>query len=348
MKDAMVAQAHDPDQLREARGPWFEELEIGQEFTDAPALTLTQGHAAVHQAILGDRMRLPLDATLAEAVAGRSPLAHPGLVWDVAIGQSTLATQNVRANLFYRGLVLRRLPIIGDTLRTKTTVEALRQNSTRTGRAPTGLAVLRMTTIDQLDRTILDFWRCAMIPLDDDSLDTGHADDVDSVGVPIRDGQLDTAVTEWKLGLAATSAESSVRFADLRVGQRWRIVGGDVVSSAAELARLTLNVAAVHHDREVGRGRRLVYGGHSIGLALAQACRALPNLLTVVAWRGCDHTGPVYEGDTIHSVLAIERLTPLSYGGGLVELRSQASAVGDGGGEDLRPVLDWRFVVVLA
>ena len=31
-------------------------------------------------------------------------LAHPALVSDVAIGQSTLATQRVKANLFYRGL----------------------------------------------------------------------------------------------------------------------------------------------------------------------------------------------------------------------------------------------------
>ena len=41
---------------------------------------------------------------------------------------------------------------------------------------------------------------------------------------------------------------------------------GDVVSSAPELARLTLNIAATHHDSRVG-GRRLVYGGHTIGLA---------------------------------------------------------------------------------
>ena len=48
---------------------------------------------------------------------------------------------------------------------------------------------------------------------------------------------------------------------------------GDVVSSAPELARLSLNIAATHHDSRVG-GQRLVYGGHTIGLALAQATRA--------------------------------------------------------------------------
>ena len=43
-------------------------------------------------------------------------LAHPALVSDVAIGQSTLATQRVKANLFYRGLTFHRFPVIGDTL----------------------------------------------------------------------------------------------------------------------------------------------------------------------------------------------------------------------------------------
>ena len=75
-------------------------------------MTLTAGTAAVHQSILGDRMRLPLDA---DAVRTRSPgrpppLAHPALVCDVAIGQSTLATQRVKANLFYRGLTFSPVP----------------------------------------------------------------------------------------------------------------------------------------------------------------------------------------------------------------------------------------------
>ena len=54
-------------------------------------------------------------------------------------------TQRVIANLFYRGLVLRRAPLIGDTLRTTTEVVALRaeQRARRTA-PPTGLAVLRI------------------------------------------------------------------------------------------------------------------------------------------------------------------------------------------------------------
>jgi acyl dehydratase len=100
-------------------------------------------------------------------VTDRSPLAHPALVWDVAIGQSTVVTHHALANLFYRGLVLHRHPLIGDTLCTSTEVVGLRQNRPKPGRHPTGLAVLRIRTVDQLGRPVMDFWRCAMLPLGD-------------------------------------------------------------------------------------------------------------------------------------------------------------------------------------
>ena len=113
-------------------------------------------------------------------------------------------------------------------------------------------------------------------------------------------------------------------------------------TSAPELARLTLNVAATHHDGRVG-GQRLVYGGHTIGLALAQATRLLPNLVTVLGWESCDHTGPVHEGDTLHSELRVNGAAPLPDGrGGVLKLRSLVYAVG----EPDRQVLDWRFTAL--
>ncbi len=116
----------------------------------------------------------------------------------------------------------------------------------------------------------------------------------------------------------------------------------DVVSSAPELARLTLNIAATHHDWRVG-GQRLVYGGHTIGLALAQATRLLPNLVTVLGWQSCDHSGPVHEGDTLYSELHVEGAVPLPDGrGGVLNLRSMVYAVG----EPDRQVLDWRFTAL--
>jgi acyl dehydratase len=359
-------------------GPYFEDLAVGQEFGGAPGVTLTSGLAAAHQAILGDRLALATDHALCRAVTGGAPLASPSLVWDLAIGQSTVVTQHVKANLFYRGLAFRRTPRLGDTLRTLTRVVALKQNRPRAGnergRAPTGLAVLRITTVDQARRPVLDFWRCAMLPLRDQNRQTGHADDLDSVGSSADPESPRELVSGWRLDWFAEQA-AGPRLAGLRAGQSWTVPGGDVVSAAPELARLTLNVAIAHHDAPAAGGRRLVYGGHAIGLALAQATRSLPSLVTVAAWDGCDHLGPVHEGDTLRSTITVEQVDPLPAGGGLVHLRSlvRAEAPGEDGGigwpagriapsglgwpgaanpphegSAPRDVLDWRYIAVVA
>ena len=123
----------------EAGGPYFDDLVVGQVFDWAPSMTLTSGAAASHQAILGDRLRLALDSELAHAVVGSTGrLAHPAFVCDVAIGQSTLVTQRVKANLFYRGLTFYRYPIIGDTLFTRTEVVGLRQTPPSRDARPPG------------------------------------------------------------------------------------------------------------------------------------------------------------------------------------------------------------------
>ncbi|MDT5132309.1 MAG: hypothetical protein QOE41_1620 [Mycobacterium sp.] len=323
-------------------GPYFDELQTGQVFAGAPAMTLTPGLAAVHQSILGDRLRLPLDAELAAAVTGlTAQLAHPGLVCDVAIGQSTLATQHVKANLFYRGLMFYRFPAIGDTLFTRTEVVGLKKNSAKPGRAPTGLVALRMTTIDQADRLVLDFYRCAMLPLSSGAGpgDADHADDLSKVGADPAPPP--SAVDDWN-GEVFRERIPGPHF-DADLAGTVLHSSADVVSSAPELARLTLNVAAVHHDSRIS-GRRLVYGGHTIGLALAQASRLLPNLATVLGWQSCDHTAPVYEGDTLYSELRIDSAEPTD-NGGVLGLRSLVYAVSESQDEP-RQVLDWRFTAL--
>ena len=101
-------------------------------------MTLTEGLAAAHQAVVGGRLPLAGAHLLSRQVLGDGVLAAPNLVWDVAIGQSTVATHTVVANLFYRGVVFHRAPRLGDSLRTVTEVVGLRQNSRRPGRPRPG------------------------------------------------------------------------------------------------------------------------------------------------------------------------------------------------------------------
>ncbi|WP_280418397.1 MaoC family dehydratase [Nocardia carnea] len=323
-------------------GPYFDRLSIGQVFEAAPTVTLTDGLAAAHRAIVGNRLRLTLDRSLAATVAG-GPVAHPGLVTDIAIGQSTLATHHVIANLFYRGLRLHRLPLIGDTLSTTTEVVGLKSNSIRPGRPATGLAVLRISTTDQHGRTVLDFHRCAMLPIDPavDPAEVTRTDDLSTIG---ESNTADWAVPEGIDLDAYRSAVPGPHFDPSLAGVRFTS-SGDVVSSAPELARLTLNIAATHHDERTSATGRLVYGGHTIGIALDQAARALPNLVTVLGWQSCDHTAPVAEGDTLTSDLYVEGTSILPTGGTL-DLRSVVFSHR----RDAPPqqVLDWRFTALFA
>lgn len=327
------------------RGPYADELSVGQVFDDAPAVTLTEGLAASHRGIVGNRLRLALDRDLASMVTGSPGIISPALVWDVSIGQSTAVTQHVKANLFYRGLCFHRFPQPGDTLRTVTTVEGLRENTRKEGRPPTGLAALHIVTRDQYDRTVLDYWRCAMLPLSSLDATVDRHDDLGAIGRPPTRAELAAPVESWLLATYRDKVPGP-HFDDLEVGLSWVVEGRDVVSSAPELARLTGNLAAVHHDAVAAGGRRLVYGGHTIGLAFHQATRALPALVTVSGWEGCDHTGPVHEDDALASTLTVTGLEPLPDGGGLVDLRSVVTARGADG--EVRPALDWRFTAVLA
>jgi citrate lyase beta subunit/acyl dehydratase len=312
--------------------PYFDDLRVGQVF-GAPGLTLTAGHAALHQAVVGDRLRLALDAPLFAAVTGAPGLlAHPQLVCDAAIGQSTEPSGRVLGNLFYRGLACRPVAV-GTTLRTRTEVVALRSASR--GR---GVAALRVTTTDADGQAVLDFWRCPLLP----SRASGgaeHADDLDALGQDVNARALVPA--GWTLE-PLRAAPLGALFGDLVLGAH-RVEAGDTVTGAPELARLTLNVAMTHTDPAGGaHGRRLVYGGHVIGIAAAHVTRVLPDLATILAWHSCDHLGPTFEGDVLRTVVELTALEALD-DGGLVHFRARTSAQG-ADGTDPREVLDWRAV----
>lgn len=321
-------------------GPWFEDLAPGQEF-DAPAVTLTEGLATLLHALTGDRLRLPLDHHASRAITGAErPLAHPLLAINVAIGQSTAPSQRVKANLFYRGLVVRRPVHLGDTLSTLTRVVASRQNRAQPGRPATGVVALEITTRNQHGDEVLHFWRCPMIPCRDADADTGHADDVASVGKDVTPEDVAAVVPPWNT--AATGHWRGRKAADLEPGMKFAIEARDTVTSAPALVRATLNLAMAHTDARLSYlGDRLVYGGHTISLAFAQATRALPNLLTLLAWEACDHTAPVVENDRIRSDVTVLEKRPLP-SGALLKLQAESWAA-RGEPEKEQRVLDWRF-----
>jgi acyl dehydratase len=328
-------------------GPYYEDLAVGDVFDSAPAVTLTAGHAALHQAIVGDRLRLSLDQQLSAAVLGvAGQFAHPALVCDMAIGQSTEVTGRVVANLFYRGLVLQRPVMIGDTLTTRTEVVGLRDNAPKPGRRPTGMAVLHMTTVDHEGRPVLDFHRCAMLPMRSEDARPGHSDSTDAFSAELDMTALSALASSFDL---ARYRERCPGADDLAAGARFAVENGTTVTGAPELVQLTLNLAGAHTDpRRGSHGRRLVYGGHTIGVAAGHLTKAVPDLVTIAGWRSCDHVGPVYEQDVLTSAITVEDTTQLA-SGSLVDFRVTVAAHRpDTVSTEPAPVLDWRLVGVMA
>jgi 2-methylfumaryl-CoA hydratase len=329
-------------------GPWFEDFSVGDEFADAPTVTITEGYTAIHQAMFGDRMRLPLDNALCYDVMNqKATVVNPSLVANIVIGQSTYASQRVMGNLFYRGLVF-KLPVsIGDTLNTTTRVVALRQNRIKEGRANSGMVALEICARNQFQEEVMFFWRCPMIPCKNPQADTGHQDSFDQIPEHLDMDSLLVTQLDWDTDIIADIP--GLHFQDLNPGTRFEVEARDTITAAPELVRLTLNMAMTHTDaRRSVYGKRLVYGGHTISMAAAQLSRALPNLVTIVAWHSCDHLAPVFEEDILRSEITVGEKYPLN-DGGLVDLRVEVlaerfDARSDQQGTDEVKVLDWHLV----
>ncbi|MCB1692183.1 MAG: hypothetical protein KDI19_05415 [Pseudomonadales bacterium] len=324
--------------------PWFEDFEVGNEYSDVPSVTLTEGHAAIHQAIFGDRLPLTLDRPLCRRVTGEDRLlANPSMVCNFAIGQTTIPSQRVMGNLFYRGLVLRQPVFIGDTLTTRTKVVALRQNKAREGRAASGMVALEMHVTNQAGDTVLFFWRCPMIPCRDPAAQTGRNDDFDMMPSEVSLDALRAAVPRWQVDPAPAIGN----------GDRMRVEARDTVTLAPELVRLTGNLAMTHTDaaRSV-YGKRLVYGGHTISIAAAQLSRAVPGMVTILGWYHCDHVAPVFEEDILRSEVILESIHEAGPGTiGVVHVETFADrgpeSPAAASGNDIK-VLDWRLAILMA
>ena len=325
-------------------GPYFEDFTVGDQFS-APAVTVTSGMAACYQAISADRLRLPLDHELAKNVTGKpAPLAHPSLVLNLVNGQTTYASQHVKGNLFYRGLIHRCPVYIGDTLNTVTKVVGLRQNKIKPGRPGTGMVALEMETRNQHDEVVLRYWRCPMIPTRDPDADTGLSDDFDWMPNSFDDDDLGKAMpADWQLA-PLRSTITGLKPLNLDIGTEYEIAGKDTVTSAPELVRLTLNIAYAHSDASRSYlGKRLVYGGHTIALAHQALTRAFPAMIGVIAWESCDHLGPVLEEDIIGTNFVVNNIRDFGARGKLYEVTAKCTALRrEGGKSTSQEVLDWR------
>lgn len=313
-------------------GPYYEDFVVGATLPALPSVTLTEADNVLYRAITGDQHLLTSDVDRFRAAAGPgAPLANPGVVMHYAMGQTTMATRQAIANLYYRSVRMLRPVRLGETLHTVTTVLGLRDASPK-GDQHRGKVWLGITA-STADGPVVSFERCALIRARGATA-PGHATDIPGASDPIALADLVAHVPIWDLAVLPHCEwlDGVSRTDPLR----------DHVDLAAPFARLTFNQAAVHRDHTTtADGRRLVYGGHVQGLAQASLTRMMPSIAFIVAWDGCDHVGPVHEGDLLEF-----RHTPLerhSAGGGqLIRFEIVGSIVD---GADRTEVLRWTPVV---
>jgi 2-methylfumaryl-CoA hydratase len=285
-------------------GPFYEDFVLGATLPSLPPVTLTEADNALYRAITGDQHRLTSDTPLYRAMAGANgSLANPGLVMQYSIGQTTMATRQAIANLYYRSVRILRPVEVGETLSTVTTVLGLSDSAPK-GDQYRGKVWLGITTVGS-GGPVVAYERCALVR--GQRPGPGHATAIPGPSEPTPLGDVQSSVPDWDLaGLPVTQWESGeARVDPLR----------DHVDLAAPLARLTFNQAAVHRDNTLAAdGRRLVYGGHVQALAQASLTRMLPGLATVVAWDGCDHIGPAHEGDLLQFRHTLIEVAPAGSG----------------------------------
>ncbi len=317
-------------------GPYYDELSVGHVFPQLPPVTISEADNLAYRMITGSEHRPSADATLYQAITGSAgKLISPGLVLQYSIGQSTSATRRAIANLFYRGVLLKRQVEVGERIETTTTVLGLADSRPK-GDLNRGKVLLGIESIGD-NGPIASYQRCALLPCRRDA--PGHSDDVGSATSEPAPDYVGAIPANWDLSHLAET--------DWVVGEERADTMWDHVDLAPALARMTFNQAIVHRAAAyTAYDTRLVYGGHVIALAEASLTRLLPGFGTLVGWGQCNHTGPAFEGDTLsfrHELTASE---PTENGRLLTFHTHGYREIGDTLGEtESVEILDWVSVI---
>ena len=314
-------------------GPYYDDFEIVMMIPPLPAVTMTEADNVAYRMITGDQHFASADCDAYQSISGSTNrLVNPGLVMQFAIGQTTNATRKAIANLYYRSVRILRPVEIGETITTTTKVLGLSDAKPKDGQHR-GKVWLGIETSGD-GRPAVQYERCALVASRSGS--PGHASDIPGPSDPAPLEDLAALVPEWDLsGMPITPWELEETRTDAM---------RDHVDLAPSLARMTFNQAFVHRDASASiYGQRLVYGGHVQGLAQASLSRMLPGSATIVAWDGCDHVGPAFEGDLLEFRHELKEIFPVA-GGRLMRFEIRGTTMNEHGSAD-SDILVWTPIV---
>ncbi|NRB03057.1 MAG: MaoC family dehydratase [Rhodobacteraceae bacterium] len=281
-------------------GRFFEDYMLGEVIDHAVPRTVGAGERALYHALYPARHALYSSDLFAQTCGlSESPLDDMA-AFHVVFGKTVPdISLNAVANLGYaEGRWLR--PVwSGDTLRSRSEVIGLKQNSN----GKTGVVYVRTTGENQRGETVMSYVRWVMVrkrDLDAPAPET-HVPDLAKV-VPVEDLVIPEGLNFE--GYDFTLAGEPHRWGDYAVGEQIDHVDGVTIEEAEHMmaTRLWQNTAKVHFDTSARPdGSRLIYGGHVISMARTLSFNGLANAQMIVGLNAGAHANPCLAGDTVRA-----------------------------------------------
>jgi 2-methylfumaryl-CoA hydratase len=321
-------------------GRYFEDFGIGQHLVHAVPRTLHGGDISMYIALTGDRHPLAASTELARSLGFQREVLPDLLVFHVVFGKSVPdISHNASANLGYADVRFLRPVYPGDTLVAETEVIGLREVSS--GEA--GVVYVRTRGVNQKGQEVLSFIRWVMIPKRDKTAAKGvnQVPSLPAVVTPERLPVPDVMNLQRFSDLAWAMPPGGL-WDDYDMGERLDHPDAMTIEEADHMnaTRLYHNTAQVHFDQiamEKSRfGKRLVYGGHVISIAMALSQNGLGTALRIAAWNGGAHVSPTFAGDTLRAFTEVVEKAELRKDLGALRLR--LSAVKNVSADDLPSV----------
>ncbi len=278
---------------------------MGQHLVHAVPRTLHGGDIAAYMALTGDRHPLASSTELARSLGFQREVIPDLLVFHVVFGKSVPdVSHNASANLGYADVRFLRPVYPGDTLLAESEVIGLREVSS----GDAGVVYVRTRGTNQKGQEVLSFVRWVMVPKRDPNAAKG-VNNVPQLPAMVTTDRLPVpeAMNLQRFPDLAWAFGSTARWDDYEHGERIDHPDAMTIeeSDHSQATRLYHNTAQVHFDArtmsESKFGKRLVYGGHVISVAMALAQNGLQTQLRLSAWNGGAHVAPTFAGDTLRA-----------------------------------------------
>jgi 2-methylfumaryl-CoA hydratase len=291
--------------MKVSTGRYFEDFSIGQHMVHAVPRTLHGGDISTYISLTADRHPLASSTELARSLGFQREVMPDLLVFHIVFGKSVPdISHNATANLGYADVRFLRPVYPGDTLVAESEIIGLREVSS----GDAGVVYVRTRGTNQKGQEVLSFVRWVMVPKRDSNAAKGinqvpqlpSSVSIDRVPVPEQLNLQRYNDLSWAMNPGG-------RWDDYAVGERLDHPDAMCIEEADHMqaTRLYHNTAQVHFDARAMEkskfGKRLVYGGHVISVAMALSQNGLGTVLRVAAWNGGAHVSPTFAGDTLRA-----------------------------------------------